>query len=58
MKHPFAFTFSNGPIQVFFQLLTCLGKSVYTTGKSALNVSKIAKFESDSGLSKSFLVAG
>ena len=58
MKHHLVSTFSNRPIQVFFQLLTCLGKFVYTTGKSALIVSKIAKFESDSGLSKSFLVAG
>ena len=31
MKHHLASTFSNRPIQVFFQLLTCLGKSVYTT---------------------------
>ena len=58
MKHHLASTFSNRPIQVFCQLLTCLGKSVYTTGKSALNVSKTAKFESNSGLSKHFLIAG
>ena len=56
MKHHSASTFPNRPFHgfFFFQLLTSLVKSVYTTGKSAFNVSKIAKFESDSGLSKCF----
>ena len=52
MPHSSSFVFDreecNRPFHGFFQLLTWTryGKTVYTTENSALNISKIAEFES------------